>query len=311
MNFSFYRPKTLDEFVGQEDIKYSLKIYIDSAISNKKTLDHILINGASGVGKTTLAKIVASSTGNNITFVQGSNLAKISDLLNLFSLINENEIIFIDEIHKIDKSIIEMLYVMMEDFVIDIPLGANNNSKISRLELPKFTLIAATNFLSKLPNPLIDRFPIKFYLSNYTDDEIYLILKNVNDKNNLGVSDDDLLYIANISKQNPRIAINLLKRYYDYFIIQSEQLDIKSIFKKIGYYEQGLNKMDIEYLKLLNENKALSLTSISQNLGFDKQTIETNIENYLIKIKFVEICSKGRKITTIGQNYLLNNLNKK
>lgn len=307
MNFNYYRPESIDDFIGQEDVKFSIKVYLESAIVKNNNLDHILIIGPSGVGKTTLARIIALKMKQNITYAQGSNLQKISDILNLFSLVNENDIIFIDEIHKIDKSIIEMLYVMIEDFVIDVPIGADNNQKITRLQLPKFTLIAATNYLSKLPKPLVDRFPISFSLNNYTDDEIYQILYNICAKNDFKVKPADLNYIASLSKQNPRIAINLLKRYYD-FSLNCQNLDVKEIFMKIGYYPEGFNKLDIEYMKLLKETKYLSLTSIAQSLGFDKNTIEMNIETYLLKKSFIEITSRGRMLTEKAINYLEKNL---
>lgn len=305
MNLKHYRPTNLNEFIGQEDIKFNLNIYLNASLSSKTTLDHILINGPSGVGKTSLAIIVSNTLNANISFIQGSHLKKISDLLNVFSLLNKNDIIFIDECHMIDKTIFELLYTIMEDFVIDIPIGPDNNQKINRLKLPKFTLICATNFLNKLPNSFIDRFPIQFYLNWYNEQDIYNILKQILDKENISIENEHLKYLASISKNNPRNAINLLKRYLDFFNTNEiKNNNIENIFNKIGVFASGLTKLDIDYLKIINSHKNISLQGISQNLSLDKASIENKIENYLIKNNFININSKGRSLTSIGIAYL-------
>lgn len=307
MKWINYRPVKLINFIGQEEIKFNLKIYINSVIINKTHLDHILLSGPSGIGKTTLASILANELGYKIIYAQGSHLSKLSDILNLFSLVTDNQIIFIDEFHMIDKSIIENLYTILEDFVIDIPIGVSNNSKMTRMKLPNFTLIAATNYLWKLPNPLVDRFPIKLFLSNYTEDDIFNIINQLCNINKFSCNNEDLKYIASISRNNPRIANNLLKRYFDYISCfeNIENYNIKHIFQKIGIYPKGLTSIDIQYLNLINNATNLSLQAISQNLLIDKNTIELTIEQYLIKIGFVKINSKGRSITKIGKDYLL------
>lgn len=306
MNLKKFRPEKLNDFIGQDNIKKDLEVYINYCLKNNIQLDHILLSGYSGLGKTTLANIIANEMKSKIHFIHGSNLCKVSDVLNIFSMINPKDIIFIDEVHKIDKNIFEIFYTIMEDFMVDIQLGIDNNQKSTRLKIPEFTLIAATNFIYKLPTSFIDRFTIKLNFKEYIESDIKNILINICKNNKIDYKDSELEYISRISRGNPRISINFLKRYITYKFFNHKDSQIEDIFKKIGIFDMGINETDINYLKLLKDGHSLSLKTISQKLNIDETTIQNNIEPYLVKIFFIEKSSKGRSLTHKGIEFLNN-----
>lgn len=299
------RPKTLDEFIGKDRIKNALKTYILSSIKQNKQLDHILLFGQAGVCKTTLASIIANELKTKIHYIQGPGIQMISDVLDIVSMITEGDVVFIDEVHKINVKIIELFYSLMEDFVIDIKLGKELNTQYSRLSVPKFTLICSTTDIGKLPQPFLDRFGINIYFDPYDKSEIIKIINSIAIKTMSCLNDNELNSIAEYSKGIPRIAINVLNRYYDHKLIDKNANE-KNIFESIGIYSKGLNQIDIMYLNVLNnyKNKAIGIRSLSQHLGIDDKTIENTIEPYLLRIGFIHKCSNGRVITTDGQEYL-------
>lgn len=301
------RPKTLNEFVGKEQIKSSLSVYIQASTQQKRQLEHILFYGTAGVGKTSLASIIANELQTNIHYVQGPSIEQVSDVLDLISMINENDIIFIDEAHKINPKCLEMFYSIMEDFVIDVKIGKEFNSQYSRLKVPKFTLICSTTNIGKLPLSFIDRFGIKYFIDSYTDDEINLILKKISERNELEITKEELEFIATHSKGTPRIALNLLNRYYDYKLIH-KNLSKDKIFKLIGVYPFGLNEIDINYLRILGNNIGIptGIKSISQQLFVDERTIEFIIEPYLLKMNLITKKTNGRLLSNKGISYLDN-----
>lgn len=299
------RPKQLKDFIGKEQLKKNLLVYINSSKLRNITLDHIIFYGWAGVGKTTLATIIANELGSKIHYIQGPSIEKISDILDMVSMINDNDIVFIDEAHKINHKCLEIFYSILEDFVVDVKIGKELNSQFSRLSLPKFTLICSTTNIGSLPTPFIDRFRNKFYIDVYEKNEINLILENFNIKNNLNISSNDIEKIASISKGIPRIAINYLNSYYDYKIFD-KSITIDKFFNEINVFPEGLNEIDVNYLKILFKNKktGIGIKTICQQLFVDNKTIENNIEPYLLKLSLISKSNVGRKITLEGIKYL-------
>lgn len=301
------RPKTLDDFIGKDRIKNALKTYILSSVKQNKQLDHILIFGQAGVGKTTLATIIANELKTKIHYIQGPGIQMVSDVLDVVSMITEGDVIFIDEVHKINIKIIELFYSLMEDFVIDIKLGRELNAQYTRLNIPKFTLICSTTDIGRLPQPFLDRFGIHLYLDTYGENEIVKIIGAIANKTMLNITSDELNLIAEYSKGIPRIAINILNRYYDHKLVNASSCD-RDIFDSIGVYSKGLNQIDIMYLNVLKKykNRAIGITSLSQQLGIDEKTIMNTIEPYLLKIGFISKRPNGRVITIEAERYLKN-----
>lgn len=299
------RPKKLDDFIGKDQLKKTLKIYINSSKLRNVALDHIIFYGWAGVGKTTLATVIANELNAKIHYIQGPSIEKISDILDMVSMINDNDIVFIDEAHKINHRYLETLYSIMEDFVVDVKIGKELNSQFSRLSLPKFTLICSTTNIGNLPSSFIDRFRIKFYLDLYTDSEIEAILNNLNTANNLSISTSDLKKIAMVSRGVPRVAINYLNSYHDY-LIYDQFVSVERFFSEIGVFNSGLTDIDINYLKILFKNKSnhIGIKTICQELFIDEKTIENNIEPYLLKLSLIFKNNHGRKITSEGIKYL-------
>ena len=305
------KPQTFNEYIGQDKIKDTLKVIINSAKKRKKQLDHILLFGKSGIGKTTLASIIANEYSRNIRFAQGPSLEKKSDLLALIGSIQKSDIIFIDEIHALNKGIEELLYSVLDEGVIDIVLGPEGDSRIMRLVIPDFTLIGATTKLNELSAPFKNRFGIVFKLKNYNLNEMETIVKKLALKMNKGIGDKAVKLIATSSRSNPRIAINIFKRVLDFTIDSkikkiNKKITIKT-FNLIGIYKNGLEDIHIEYLKTLTSvfgEKSASLENISSIMQEEKKSIEILIEPALIELKYIEKSSRGRKISKQGENYL-------
>ena len=305
------RPQNFRFFIGQEKLIKTLKVLISSSKQQKKCLDHLLFYGKPGIGKTSLANIIALKMEANIKFVQGFLLEKKSDILSLFASIKANDIVFIDEIHGINKSVEELLYSAMEDNVVDVFIGPEGESKVIRMQVPFFTLIGATTKLGFLSHPLKNRFGICWKLLDYTEKHISQIIVNSLKKLKWKGEEEAINLISSYAKKTPRIANNLLKRVIDFAIVNQVKVInlkiVKKAFKFLGLYKLGLNETHILYLECLNSKfnkKSVSLETISTIIFEDKKTIEVDIEPILLERGFILKNSSGRKITSLGIEYL-------
>lgn len=298
------RPANLDEFKGKQELKSNLKIYIENTLNNHTYLDHCLFYGPPGVGKTSIAKIIANELNVGIKIIQGPEIKEKLDLITILYSIKENDVLFIDEIHAINPVCYELLYSVMEDFKLNINIGKEFNSKIVTLNIPKFTLIGATTKLGNLPDPFEERFGIIERIEQYTEEEIFEILSFSIDKCNLNVDKNILKVISQHSKGIPRTSKRILSRFMDHYT--ENKKDPKKILQKIGIFNLGLNSMDINYLKILAANKKMGIKSLSQMLNVDERTIQNKIEPFLIQMNLIQKNISGRNITTLGLNYLDN-----
>lgn len=304
MKLQSLRPKTLSDFVGKQTLKQNVRTYLKASTVNNEPLDHCLFYGLPGTGKTSLAFIIAHEQKAGIKIIQGSTIQKNLDVYNFALTIKDNDVIFIDEIHGINKACFELLYSLMEDFSMDITIGKDFNSKTTRIKVPKFTLIGATTSLAKIPKPLEERFGIQFYFDDYSLDEIKTIISNVIKKTKTLLDEQEILAIANNSKGIPRNALTILSRVIDFKIV-NPNITIKQIFKQIGIYENGLNNNDIKYLScFIHTGNTLGIKTISQMTDFEIQFIEEKIEPYLFKNKYIVKTSHGRRILSAGLNII-------
>lgn len=295
----------LSDFIGKKEVKDTLQVYIDACIKLNKPLDHCLLYGLPGTGKTTLAKIIANELNTKIKITQGSMVQKPIDVINLLLSLNQNEILFIDEIHAVNKQCFELFYSAMEEGYVDIAIGKDFNLKMARIKLPVFTLIAATTNLGKIPQPLEDRFGIFINMSEYSKTEISDIIKFYGNKLGVIFSDDDLLTLIYASKGIPRIAYKLVRRALD-FRLNNKDIQMSEILSKLGIIYEGIDKNDYSYLKLLqNHPTPIGLKTISQTINIDEETIQYKIEPYLLKNEYIIKTSKGRKLTNKGNELII------
>ena len=246
------RPDSFDEYVGQTDVKENIKVFVSAARMRGTNLDHVLLYGPPGLGKTTLAHIIANELGSNIKTASGPTIEKSGDLAAILSTLEPNDVLFIDEIHRIPRYIEEILYSAMEDFKLDIIIGGEGQSRNIKIDLPPFTLVGATTRAGDLTAPLRDRFGIISKLEFYTNEELSQIVKRSARVLNLEIEDDAAYEIAKRSRKTPRIANRLLKRVSDFALVNGDgviSLDIvKTSLKRLKIDESGLDSTDIEYL---------------------------------------------------------------
>ncbi|NQZ29066.1 MAG: Holliday junction branch migration DNA helicase RuvB [Mycoplasmatales bacterium] len=305
------RPENFKEFIGQKRLVHTLKIMIDSSKKRKVMCDHILLHGKPGIGKTSLAMLVAKEIEANIKFAQGSLMEKKADILSLFATIQKNDVIFIDEIHSMNKQVEELIYSAMEDGVIDIPIGIEGESKIVRMKLPSFTLIGATTKYNKISLPMRERFGLIGKLIDYKESELISIIEITSKKLKINSTRMAKSLIASYSNFIPRTSNNLLKRCRDFALSENEkeinEKIVRKTFKFIGLYKYGLNDMHIEYIKVLGNifnGKWTSLEAISGVISDSKDNIEQDIEPILLKKGLLIKSSRGRALTNKGIHYL-------
>jgi holliday junction DNA helicase RuvB len=305
------RPNLLEEFLGQNQAKSNLKIFIDAAKSRKESLDHVLFYGPPGLGKTTLAQIVSREMGVGFKSTSGPIITKSGDLASIMTNLQEGDVIFIDEIHRLHTAVEEVLYSAMEDYKLDIMIGEGPSARSIKIDLPKFTLVGATTRVGLLSSPLRDRFGIPLRLNLYNEEELGKIISRDAKILNIEISEDGALEISRRSRGTPRIAIRLLKRVRDFAhsekcpLIDKKMADLA--LKKMEIDPQGFDAGDYRYMKFIAINYnggPVGIDTISAGLNEEKDTIEDTIENYLIQKGFLEKTPRGRMLTKKAFEYL-------
>ena len=298
------RPSSWDEYIGQEKIKKNLKVFIEASKKRAEALDHILFFGPPGLGKTTIANIISTEMGANIKTTAAPMIEKAGDLAALLTNIEEGDILFIDEIHRMSPAIEEILYPAMEDFRLDIIIGSGPAAQTVKIDLPRFTLIGATTRAGMLSNPLRERFGMHFRMQFYTPDELGLIVMQASDKLDKIAKSDAASEMARRSRGTPRIALRLLKRVRDFAEVEDEQeitlARAKYALDELGVNDLGFDEQDIQLLELLvsAKNKPMGLSTIGAALSEDEGTIEDVLEPYLIANGYIERTARGRIATT-------------
>lgn len=297
------RPDAWEEYIGQEQIKKNLGVFIEASKKRQEALDHVLFFGPPGLGKTTLALIIANEMNANIKVTAAPMIEKSGDLAALLTNLQEGDILFIDEIHRLSPAVEEILYSSMEDFRIDIIIGSGPAAQTVRIDLPRFTLIGATTRAGMLSNPLRERFGMNFRMQFYSSEELAKIITQASIKLDKQIVHEASVEIAKRSRGTPRIALRLLRRVRDFADVANEK-DIKHTRTKYALDELGINshgfdEMDIRLLTLLagTNGKAIGLSTIAAALSEDEGTVEDVIEPYLIANGYLERTSKGRKAT--------------
>ena len=310
-NLNLARPTTLQEFIGQEQLKSSLRIAIEASIFRKEPLEHTLLYGQPGLGKTTLAFLIAHEMNTKCKISTAPAIERPRDIVGLLLGLKEGEVLFIDEIHRLNRLAEELLYSAMEDFRLDLTVGANRGARCRTINLPRFTLIGATTKLASISAPLRDRFGISQKIEFYKNDEIKQIINNFARLINLNLDDEASHNLSTISRGTPRIALRLLRRVRDYAQVVKKTNDISVNLVKQALHshqidENGLDSLDRRYLSFLNLNKNIptGLDSIAAGLGDDPSMIEFVVEPYLIKIGFLMRTPRGRLLSDLGKKYI-------
>ena len=305
------RPKTLEDYVGQDKAKENLKIYIEAAKMRKESLDHVLLYGPPGLGKTTLSYIIAAEMGVNIRITSGPAIEKQGDLAALLSNLNEGDVLFIDEIHRLSRSIEEILYPAMEDYALDIIIGKGPAARSIRIDLPKFTLIGATTRSGQLTAPLRDRFGVLLKLELYTPEELAAIVTRSAGILGIEIDSDGAYEIASRSRGTPRIANRLLKRIRDYAQVKGDgniNLKIASYaLDKLEIDELGLDNTDRKMLKTIIDyynGGPVGLETLAATIGEEAITLEDVYEPYLMQIGFLSRTPRGRCTTAAACEHL-------
>ena len=305
------RPKTFNEYIGQEDLKEKMSIFIKAAKMRNEAMDHILLYGPPGLGKTTLAGVIATEMGVNLKITTGPVLEKAGDLAAILTSLEENDILFIDEIHRLNTSVEEILYPAMEDGELDILIGKGPAARSIRIELPKFTLIGATTRAGQLSTPLRDRFGVTHRMEYYKLEELKEIIRRGTNILNVKYDEDGIEEIARRSRGTPRIANRLLKRARDYALVTGngvlDKESVNGILKLLGVDGNGLDELDRNILKSIitvYNGGPVGIETLSLLLGEDKRTIEEVYEPYLVKIGFIKRTQRGRVVTEHGYRHL-------
>jgi holliday junction DNA helicase ruvB len=305
------RPEYLDEYVGQDKIKSNLKVFIEAAKMRDEPLDHVLLYGPPGLGKTTLAHIIANELGSNLKTATGPAIEKSGDLAAILSNLEPGDVLFIDEIHRIPSFVEEILYSAMEDFTINVVIGTEGKSRSIKIDLPPFTLVGATTRAGDLSSPLRDRFGIVNKLEFYTNDELASIVKRTSKVMNMNITNDAAIELAKRSRKTPRIANRLFKRVRDFALVEGDGIIDLNItlnaLDRLNVDQYGLDNIDIEYLQaLINKFNGgpVGVETISTAIGEEISTIEDVVEPFLLQEGFIKRTRSGRVATELAYKHL-------
>lgn len=304
------RPRWLDEYIGQKKVVDKLKIFIEAAKKRKEPLDHCLLNGPPGLGKTTLSYIIANEMGVNVKVTSGPAIERPGDLASILSNLNEDDVLFIDEIHRINRSVEEILYTAMEDFGLDIIIGKGPSARSIRLDLEKFTLIGATTRSGQLTSPLRDRFGVLLNLELYDIDSLTEIIMRSSRILNIDIDKSGAIEIAKRSRGTPRIANRLLKRVRDYAEVKENGIITEEVANRglrlLEIDDYGLDNLDKRIILTMIQNfsgRPVGIDTIAAAVGEERITIEDVYEPYLMQIGFINRTPRGRLVTKAAYDH--------
>lgn len=305
------RPSYLEEYIGQKDVKENIDVFIKASKIRHESLDHVLLYGPPGLGKTTLAMIIANELGTNLKTASGPSIEKQGDLAAVLSNLEPGDVLFIDEIHRMSRNIEEILYPAMEDFALDLVVGNDGNSRSIRINLPPFTLVGATTRAGDLSSPLRDRFGIICKLKYYTEEELDLIVQRTSRVLEMPIDNDASVELARRSRGTPRIANRLFKRVRDFALVEGkDHIDIdscKKALERLKVDDLGLDETDHQLLSSIIEKfngGPVGIESIASSIGEEITTIEDVYEPYLLQIGFIKRTSRGRVVTHLAYEHL-------
>ena len=311
------RPSYLEEYIGQSDVKENIDVFIKASKIRHESLDHVLLYGPPGLGKTTLAMIIANELGTNLKTASGPSIEKQGDLAAILSNLEPGDVLFIDEIHRMPRNIEEILYPAMEDFALDLVVGSEGNSRSIRINLPPFTLVGATTRAGDLSSPLRDRFGIICKLKYYTEEELDMIVQRTSRVLEMPIDNDASLELARRSRGTPRIANRLFKRVRDFALVEGKtRIDIdscKKALERLKVDNLGLDETDHQLLSAIIERfngGPVGIESIASSIGEEITTIEDVYEPYLLQIGFLKRTSRGRVVTHLAYEHLKINYQK-
>jgi holliday junction DNA helicase RuvB len=305
------RPKYLSEYIGQSQVKETLKVYIEAAKQRREPLDHVLLYGPPGLGKTTLSTIIANEMGVNIRTTSGPAIERPGDLAAILTNLQEGDVLFVDEIHRLHRTVEEVLYPAMEDFCLDIIIGKGPSARSVRLDLPRFTLIGATTRAGLLSAPLRDRFGVVSRLEYYTEDELTYIVSRTSDILGAEIIGEAAREVGKRSRGTPRIANRLLKRVRDFAQVKGDGIITlemaRTALKLIQVDDRGLDHIDhkmLESIITMFQGGPVGLDTIAATIGEESQTIEDVYEPYLLQLGFIQRTPRGRTVTPLAYKHL-------